>query len=670
MEKEKLELNISGLNAIENIDGIKVGDLVALSQIKTAFEKINFELTTLDVNCLVNISFGSPDIHTFLPNSYNVFYSAIDDEDISQDWIDSLNRAHEVWVPSKNGFNLLSKLLSVPVYLIPFGISGYFMPTKRKTDGVFKFLHIGEQDGKKNTQEVIEAFIKEFGHDENVSLTIKTRSDNFDVVIDDGNGNLVHPSVIYKNIEVINQVLYSDEYLRLMQTSNCLVYPASGESFGFIPLECMATGMPIISTSIWSDYSDNIDYPLSGTTPEIIATTMREAYNNKEDDATNSFYKSFKIHREWSWDDLFISKALDRLKVAYNEDIRSDSNSDLIVGFTGINHIGGWEEQLTGYSISGKAIFDSIEKAGVNINYTNLSAPISISYSNPELHIMFSTPYNVLYSCHETTKLSDKWTNCLDKGDEIWASSTWVAESFRKTVSKPVYVMPLGISDKWKPKKREITEKYIFLHNGEPSVRKGGQIAVDAFIKEFGDNQNVILIIKAYSGGSTIRVDDGAGNMVSPERVYPNILMIENDLTQEEYLSLLYKANCLVYPSWGEGFGMIPLEALATGIPVISTWEWAEYKNDIKYKIDSDLVDAQDNINDPQLKKIYFGEKYLPKIESVRYNMRKAYENHLVDIEEAFSRSFKIHNDWNWRNIVEMYHIPRLKEINEELKNV
>lgn len=670
LEKEKLELNISGINAIDNTDNIRVGDLVALSNIKNSLKRINFELTTLDINCLVNISFGSPDIHTFMPEAYNIFYSAIKSDDLLQDEIDSLNRAHEVWTPTKNGFNILTNLLSTTVKLVPFGVSGFFMPTKRKTNDVFSFVHIGEQDGKKSTQEVVDAFVKEFGHDEKVSLTLKTRSEEFDVVIDDGNGNLVSPDVIYKNIHLVNKIFFPDQYLTFIQTKNCLVYPTIEEDFGFVPLECMATGMPVISTSDWSDYADEITYKLKDTSVESIRFSMREAYENRENDVINSFYNAFKIHREWTWDELFIGKALDRLKIAYNEEIISNSNANLKVGFTGINHIGGWEEQITGYSISGKAIFDSIKKAGVNINYTNLNAPISISYSNPELHIMFSKPYNVLYSCHETTGLSNEWTSYLNKGDEIWASSTWVAESFKKTVSKPVYIMPLGISDDWKPKKRDVTEKYIFLHNGEPSIRKGGQATVEAFIEEFGNNENVILIIKTYESGNTIRIDDGNGNFVSPERVYSNILIVENNLTQKEYLSLLYKVNCLVYPSWGEGFGLIPLEALATGIPVISTWEWAEYKDEIKYKIESDLVDSQDNITDSELKRIYFGEKYLPKIESIRYNMKKAYENHLDDIESAYSRAFKIHNDWNWRNIVETYHIPRLKEINEELKNV
>ena len=180
MEKAiaKLELNISGLNADLNNENAKLRDFIALYEMKNALEKVDFELTTLDINSLVNVSFGSPDIHTIIPNAYNIFYSAVDKENLSENDIASLNRADEVWTPSTKGFELLKSLLSVPVYKIPFGVSGTFLPTKRNIGDVFNFLHIGEPDGKSNTDQVVAAFIKEFANNENVTLTIKSKSCN------------------------------------------------------------------------------------------------------------------------------------------------------------------------------------------------------------------------------------------------------------------------------------------------------------------------------------------------------------------------------------------------------------------------------------------------------------------------------------------------------------
>jgi glycosyltransferase involved in cell wall biosynthesis len=324
LEKEKLELNISGLNADLNNESAKLRDFIALYEIKNALEKINFELTTLDINCLVNVSFGSPDMHTFMPNAYNIFYSAVDKENISEDDIVSLNRANEVWTPSSINFEALKSLLSVPVYKIPFGVSGTFLPTKRKISDVFSFLHVGEQDGKSNTDQVVAAFIQEFGHNENVTLTLKSRSEEPWIIIDDGNGNYVSPDYIYKNIKIINDTLFPSEYVNLLHTHNCLVSAAQDKSFGFIPLEAIATGMPVISTYDWSDYSELIEYKIDSPSISNIAQSMKKAYSNRIEDAENCFYKSFKAHREWQWDEIFINNSIKRLKFAHNYELGNE----------------------------------------------------------------------------------------------------------------------------------------------------------------------------------------------------------------------------------------------------------------------------------------------------------------------------------------------------------
>jgi len=323
-EIEKLELNISGLNADLNNENAKLRDIIALYEIKNALTKINFDLTVLDVNCLVNVSFGSPDMHTFIPNAYNIFYSAVDKENISEDDIVSLNRANEVWTPSSINFEALKSLLSVPVYKIPFGVSGSFLPTKRKINDSFNFLHVGEQDGKSNTDEIVAAFIQEFAHNDNVTLTLKSRSEEPWVVIDDGNGNYVSPDVIHKNIKVLNKVLFPSDYVNILHTHNCLVSAAQDKSFGFIPLEAIATGMPVISTYDWSDYSELIEYKLDSPSINNIAKSMKEAYNNRVEDAENCFYKAFKAHREWQWDEIFINSSIKRLKFAHNYELGNE----------------------------------------------------------------------------------------------------------------------------------------------------------------------------------------------------------------------------------------------------------------------------------------------------------------------------------------------------------
>lgn len=322
----------------------------------------------------------------------------------------------------------------------------------------------------------------------------------------------------------------------------------------------------------------------------------------------------------------------------------------------------------SGYSTASHNLRDALEQHGYEMSSFEPFSDINISFAVPYHHIMLANCYNILYSAHETTEISDGWAWALNKADQVWATSSWTAKAYSKKVNKPISVVPHGVSGKFIPAKRKLQDnKFIFLHIGEPYIRKGGQVTVEAFIEEFGESEDVILLIKAYKQGHTIRVPDKDGNLVEPEKLYKNIKLIKDSLSFSDYLKMLHNTHCLVYPSWGEGFGMMPLEAMASGMPVISSWEWAEYKDFIKHKIESDLVPVPEDIPE-YLKDSYLGEVYMPRKESIRKLMREVYENREQEFEESAKKATQIHKEWNWEDVIKKFAIPRLEEIMEGLK--
>jgi hypothetical protein len=161
----------------------------------------------------------------------------------------------------------------------------------------------------------------------------------------------------------------------------------------------------------------------------------------------------------------------------------------------------------------------------------------------------------------------------------------------------------------------------------------------------FGNNPDYQLTIKSHHFHS-IRVYDKDGRFFNPEDLYSNIKAINEDYSVEQLVALYHSHDVLIYPSWGEGFGFIPLQALATGMPTICTYDWAQYKKYIgplKLKSKVNTEDLPSAIGDPHLGSMFKpDEKHL---EDLMYEVAvnfKAYSGYY------YAQSTKIHEEYDW----------------------
>lgn len=223
----------------------------------------------------------------------------------------------------------------------------------------------------------------------------------------------------------------------------------------------------------------------------------------------------------------------------------------------------------------------AMQELGHKIPYRYPKAKVQLNFSQPQYVLFHKDQKQILLHPWESTQLKQGWLEILKKVDQVWAPSDWVANVYNNLGIENVYVYPHGLEKLWKPFKREKHNKLKFLHVGEPAPRKGGQMAMQAFIDVFGNDPDYHLTIKAHSY-SNIRIynkDNILYNISNISNIYNNISIITNDVTTSQLVGIYNSHHCLIYPSYGEGFGFIPLQALATGMPVISTGEWAQYRN-------------------------------------------------------------------------------------------
>ena len=131
-------------------------------------------------------------------------------------------------------------------------------------------------------------------------------------------------------------------------------------------------------------------------------------------------------------------------------------------------------------------------------------------------------------------------------------------------VRVPVDVIPYGIRDsEWPFQSRKRGDVFTFFQYGDLSARKGAYEAIVAFKRAFPKDKNVRLVLKTYQ-----KFDY---SMSVPEIDDPRIVIVNELWTHDQLLKALYRSDAFVWLSRGEGFGFPPLQALLTGLPVIST---------------------------------------------------------------------------------------------------
>ncbi len=302
----------------------------------------------------------------------------------------------------------------------------------------------------------------------------------------------------------------------------------------------------------------------------------------------------------------------------------------------------------TGFGYAAQNMVRSLQALGHKVSWSNANTPIQINFTQPTRYKLHKNQYQIGYTPWESTEIESEWVERMNLCNEIWATSDWVAEVYKKNgVTVPVKVYPHGIEDLWAPKKRKLIpgKPFKFLHVGEPSPRKSGKMVVDTFIRMFGNNPDYQLTIKCHPH-HTIRLYNKDGNFDNPENLYSNIKVINQEYSVENLAHLYHSHHVLIYPSWGEGFGFIPFQALATGMPTITTYDWAQYKKYVgPLKLRSRLSNdgLPEAIGDPH-KGLMFkpDEKHLEDLMYDSVINFKAYSGYY------YAQSTKIHEDYNW----------------------
>jgi len=300
----------------------------------------------------------------------------------------------------------------------------------------------------------------------------------------------------------------------------------------------------------------------------------------------------------------------------------------------------------TGYGLAGYGIVTAMQRVGHVVTYKDPSAPVELAFCMPDASDWSNADaYHIQMTPWESTKLPWGWIENFNLADEVWATSQWVAELYkREGVTVPIRVYEHGIDPMWTPRRRKPGGKIKFLHVGEPAPRKNGQMAMEAFRDVFGNRTDVQLTIKAWEN-STVRVYDRKHISIlgRPQEVYNNVITRNDDCSEAEMVHIFHTHHALVYPSMGEGFGLIPLQALGTGMPTICTEAWAPYVRFLEPELSlGSVLVLSDHQN------MHPGMFYLPNYEELKDAYLYTAENYNRLAGRAYRNSFKVHEEYDW----------------------
>lgn len=253
-----------------------------------------------------------------------------------------------------------------------------------------------------------------------------------------------------------------------------------------------------------------------------------------------------------------------------------------------------------------------------------------------------------------------EFTDTFKNADEIWTPSTFSRDAFiRSGIDEDkIQVIPNGINpDIFKPNgdKYDLgTEKKLkLLFVGGTIFRKGIDILLKSYTKMFTAKDDISLIIKDFGSNSFYKGQTAKGIIddIKKFRNSPEIIHIEDELTERELASLYRSCDILVSPYRGEGFNLPAIEAMACGLPLVITKGGASddfVTDDIAWLIDSEQVSFGYILG-----KYEFTEEAFilePNEESLSLTLRAIYDNPNEINSAGLLASYYARKHHTWEN--------------------
>ena len=257
----------------------------------------------------------------------------------------------------------------------------------------------------------------------------------------------------------------------------------------------------------------------------------------------------------------------------------------------------------------------------------------------------------------ETTRVPDLLHAPLLAADEIWTMTEWSRHQLMQNGfdAARIVIMPQGIDNQFRlspvDKSHDQTK---FLIVAKYEQRKGIREAIDAWAQSRINDGRSLLIIKSH--GDQQQFDDLMFFLKANH--IENYQVIWGVLPDDDMVNLYQSCHVFLAPTYGEGWGRPIMEAVGSGLPVITTrysahGEWLALTKDSVRWIEHDLITVDDRDYDRCYGAQDFGQWARPRVASIRDILNTIDTDLPALLSKAEQSSALLHDQFSWSNIVD-----------------
>lgn len=181
-------------------------------------------------------------------------------------------------------------------------------------------------------------------------------------------------------------------------------------------------------------------------------------------------------------------------------------------------------------------------------------------------HYNLNVELNTKLNLEEGEKKSEKEI-ANEKSEYILSDYIVVASTFTKQSlinngvdENKIHVIPYGVDlNKFPYKEKSFLNKMIFIYVGNVNKRKGINLLIDSWNSCKNQNGKELWIVGPIS------------ESIRSEYQNQKEIIFFGKVEHNNLVSFLHQANVFVFPSYFDGFGLVILEAMAAGLPIIAS---------------------------------------------------------------------------------------------------